>query len=146
MRRQRSYRFEIPEGRVNRVVFRRFSGVGEAVGEHAAIDAGGEGEQDAARDVEATRSQRQPGQRDHRVAAPIAEPGIACNDRAALAAPNDELVGGPHQQLHEGIAAARLGGDVLPPLDLRQAKPLDVLRNSWFRRGHHRRMRFGHQV
>ena len=84
----------------------------------------GKGAQDPRGHVVATGDQRQARQTDHGVAAPVAKPGIAGDDRTAACpersrrigligqgAADDELVGSQHQVLHPGrrvgVAALR---------------------------------------
>ena len=81
--------------------------VGEAVRQHAAIDEAREGAQHAGGQLGTPRGQRQAGQRDHRVAAPVAEPRIAGDDRHARGlvgqrTARDELVGGQHEVANPG--------------------------------------------
>ena len=56
--------------------------------------------------------QREAGQRDHGVAAPVAEPVIAGNDRFLVATGNDVLVGGNGKIADEGIVDGRRCGYV----------------------------------
>ena len=59
----------------------------------------GIGSQDAGRDVEAAQRRRETRQRDHGVAPPVGEPGIARDDagRPPAPAPHDELIRGLRQ-------------------------------------------------
>src|SRR5262249_62347472 len=63
---------------------------------------------DRARVVEAPARDEEPGERDHRVAAPVGEPGVAGDDRAAaVGAGDDEVLGGRLEARAQGILAAR---------------------------------------
>ena len=54
----------------------------------------------------------EPRQRDHRVAAPIAEPMVSGNDGAFLSAPHNELIGGLDQRSYERIVRGRSRQDI----------------------------------
>ena len=89
-----------------------------------AIDRGGERAQDALRLVVATGHQTEARQRDHGVAPPVGEPGIARDHRrVALAAAHQKLVGGEHEsargcgQARAAVAHAR--DQLLAPAPLR---------------------------
>ena len=69
-----------------------------------------ESAQNAARDVMLASRQGEAGQSDHGVAAPVAEPVIAGDDRFLVAAGNDVLVGGIGKILGEGILDRRRYG------------------------------------
>ena len=90
---------EIPERGIDRVVLRRIAGVGESIGQHPFADEAGKSAQNAGGGGVATRGERETGQRDHRVAPPVAEPGIAGDDGLAERLPagvtplDDELIG-----------------------------------------------------
>ncbi len=90
-------RMKHPQRRIRRVVFRSLAAVRKPVRQHAAIDEGGIGLQDVGGNVVATQGGREPGQRNHGVAAPVRKPGIAGDDagrRGAGGAPaHDELIG-----------------------------------------------------
>src|SRR5450631_997479 len=98
--------FEEPQRRVGGIVFRGLAGVRETIGKHALVNACGVGFKDLTGDVEASGDQRQTGQRDHGVAAPICEPVIAGHDGFERSALDDVLIGGggqrPHERLVEG--------------------------------------------
>ena len=72
-------RFDVPERRVDRVVFRDAAAAGKHIWQHAAIDEECEGLEDLPGISKSARRQRQPGQSDHGVAAPITKPGITRN-------------------------------------------------------------------
>ena len=59
--------------------------------------------QDAARDVIAVSGQCETGQGDHGIAAPVAEPMVACDDSFLIATGNNELVGGNRKRFHESV-------------------------------------------
>ena len=105
-----AYRFEEPERGIHRVVLGSFTSIRKAVGQHAAIHAGGEGQQNASRGLGTSRGERQAWEGDHGVAPPIAEPRVAGDDGAFGASAHDELVGCLHQGLDEGV---RGGADPL---------------------------------
>lgn len=91
--------FDIPKLRVDGVVFGRFAGIREVVWQHSAIDIACECLQDLAGESRAPGRERESGQRNHRVAAPVAEPVIACDDRTRVRVvrkgpAHDELIGG----------------------------------------------------
>ena len=91
-----------------------YSGVspesGKAVGQHAHVGGAAEGEQNVARDIEAAGDERQAGQRDHGVAAPVGEPVIAGDHGVQIAAAaDDELVGGGGQVGDQRIVDGRGG-------------------------------------
>ena len=73
-----------------------------------------EGEQDLARFLVTAGNDRKAGQRDHRVAPPVGEPGVTGDDRAQVSAPDDEGIGGADQVAHERVG-------VLPSLHERGA-------------------------
>ena len=96
-------RVEIPERRVYRVVFNRRGcciggNVGETVGELTLVHVFRKGQKNISGFGKASRRQRQPFQRDHRIAPPIAKPRIPRDDRVqcnAFHLPSDnELIGG----------------------------------------------------
>src|SRR5258708_26374221 len=66
--------------------------------------------QNASRDVMLASRQGKAGQSDHGVAAPVAEPVIAGNDRLMVATGNDVLVGGIGKILDERILDRRRYG------------------------------------
>ena len=73
-----------PERGIEGVVFGLIAGVGPAVGHHALVDVLRVVEQDCLGDGGAAGFQAETGQRDERVAAPVAEPGVAGDDRVGL--------------------------------------------------------------
>ena len=90
---------EIPERGIHGVVFGLAAGVRKIVRQHPAINVARKGKKNPLRNIGAPSRERQSWQRDHGVAAPIAEPVIAGDDAAAVrlfrqAALDDELVGG----------------------------------------------------
>jgi hypothetical protein len=96
---------DVPKRGVDRVVIGRAAGTGKDIRQHACVDEPGKRHQDAARRVEASGREAQTGQRDHRVAAPIAEPGIAGDHRLPVRGVGqrpreDEQIGGEHQPQH----------------------------------------------
>ena len=96
---------EVPEGGVRRVVLGSLATVREAIWQHALARVRGKRAQNRCRIVGPSRCEREARQRDHGVASPVAEPGIAGDDRPALCsrriacagAAHDELIGGEHQ-------------------------------------------------
>jgi hypothetical protein len=80
--------------------------------------------QHAGRDLGTAGCERQAGQRNHRVAAPVAEPRIASDDGvprlvgALRAAPHYELVGREHELLRPVGAIVRRGEQLLLPAAL----------------------------
>ena len=77
-------RLEEPQCGIDGVVFGLVAGAGKDIGQHAAIDEAGKGHQDVACALSCRPVARHsPGSADHRVAAPIAEPGIAGDHRFA---------------------------------------------------------------
>src|SRR5262249_34211393 len=115
---QRLYRVEEPQGRIGRVVVSGLPLVGEAIGQHPLVDGAGEGEQDTFGDVYTPGDKRQTGERDHRVAAPIAEPWVSGDDGLQIASFNEELVRRGDQILNERIGGWRFGHDRGAPVDL----------------------------
>src|SRR5579871_235065 len=85
-------RMEHPKRGIHGVVFGLFANVGKPVRKHSLIDAARERKQNLARFFKSARYQRKPRQRNHRVAAPVAEPVVAGNDRLLFAASDDKLV------------------------------------------------------
>ena len=76
------YGVEIPERRVGGVVFGNIAGIGEAVGQEAVLHVIGEDAQDGFGLLNAPGGQSEARQRDHRVAAPVGEPGVSGQDGA----------------------------------------------------------------
>ena len=104
--------FEVPECGIDRVVLRPFALVGEAIGQHALVHKASVGAQDARCDLGPAGGQRQAGQADHRVAAPIGEPGVAGDHALALRITwqrpvHDELIGCQDQLLVPGRRRGR---------------------------------------
>ena len=79
----RAQRMDEPQRRVDRVVGGD-ARLREVVRQQAVADEGRPGAEDPARLVVAAGGEGQPGERDHRVAAPVAEPRVAGDDRHAL--------------------------------------------------------------
>ena len=91
--------FDIPQRGIDGVVFWLAPDVREIVGEHPAVNVARKSEKDLPGNGSPAGRERQSRQRNHGVAAPIAEPVIAGDDAAAVrlfrkAALYDELVGG----------------------------------------------------
>ena len=106
--------FDEPQRRVHRVVFGLVAHAGEDIGQHPLIDEAGERLQDPARCVVPTGGKREAGQRDHGVAAPVAEPRIAGDDRLAIGnfgerTREHEAVGGKDELVDPGRRADQLG-------------------------------------
>src|SRR2546428_5427687 len=104
---QRAHRLEEPKRGIDRVVFRSLAGVRKTIWEHASINMTREFCQDTFRNLGSTGYERQSRQRDHRVAAPIAEPVIAGNYRLPIGARSDELVRRGGQRLYDFIRVRR---------------------------------------
>ena len=95
----------VPERGVHRIVFGLLAGVGEPVGHHATVHEGRVRFQYAAGDGGTPSRQCEPGQRDHRIAAPVCEPMVARDDGLAGGvsrgrSSHDKLVGGEDCLLH----------------------------------------------
>ncbi len=103
---------EHEERRVGGVVLRWACCIGEAVRHQATVEVGEEALQHLARDRELPAGDEQPGERDHRVPAPVGEPGIAGDDRGrAIRTANEVRLGGalePRPSLED--IASRRGG------------------------------------
>ncbi len=104
----------------------------------------GKGAQDACGNLGPTGDERQARQADHRVAAPIAEPGVARDDRTPVGivgqgAAHDELIGSQAQVLHPG---RRIGETALGRQPTFVCLPLGVSRRPIQIR---RRLGAGHQ-
>lgn len=91
---ERTDRFEVPQRRVYGIVFGRLAGVGEAIGQHPAIDVLRKFEEYAFSRFGPPCHKRKSRQRDHCVAAPIAKPVIASDDSLAMFARDNVLIGG----------------------------------------------------
>ena len=99
---------EEPERGVDCVVLGRLAAVGESIRQKSSIAVGEEGADDVARLVKAASRKEQAGQRDHRVAAPVGEPGIAGDHRrAAVLPPHHVLLGGVGEARSERIREGR---------------------------------------
>ena len=90
---------EIPQCRIDGVVLGRFAAVRKPIRQHPLTCMRGESPQDRSRLRRAAGAEREAGQRNHRVAAPVAEPGITGDDCRAgglsgrARAPHDERIG-----------------------------------------------------
>ncbi len=102
---------EHPERGVHSIIFGRFAGIGETIGQHAPIDAVRESSKNVACVIVAAGHERQAGQRDHGVAAPIAEPRVTGDDGFSIGAADDELIGRAGENGGEGIFDGRRAGD-----------------------------------
>ena len=113
--------FDEPQRRVDRIIFRRSAAIGKAIGQHAPIDVSREGAQNGGGELGTSGRQREPGQRDHRVAPPVAEPVIAgdhgCTGLRFDAARDDERVGSEDERFdpRRRLRHARVRG--VPPGD-----------------------------
>ncbi len=102
----RAHRLDEPERPVDVVVLGLGPLVGEAVGDHAAVDVPGKGLEDRLGDVEPARGEEKAGEGDHRVAPPVGEPGVAGDDGPPFAALHDESIGGRAQETQESTVGA----------------------------------------
>ena len=92
-------RVEVPERRIDGVVFRRFATVGKAIRQHALARVSRERSQNRRCVGCAIGRQREAGECDHRVATPVTEPRIPGNNGCAVGLPvppslDNELIGG----------------------------------------------------
>src|SRR5579859_1894339 len=72
---------EHPQGCVHGIILRSFSTVGEAVGDKSMAGKRGKSFEEPASFAVSARIQQQSLQGDHRISAPVCEPGITSNDR-----------------------------------------------------------------
>src|SRR5206468_12713178 len=122
----------IPQGGVRSVVLRYAACVWKIVGQHSTIDVTGEGKKNFSGDFRAAGCERQTGQRNHGVTAPIAKPVITRNDRPSLRLSgqrslHDELVGGKNQLANPGRRNRGGNGVVLHPLGIKPSFVLYLL-------------------
>ena len=106
---------QVPERGIHTVVVGPGAGTGKDIRQHALVDEAGEGLENAPRALLAAGGERQPGQGDHGVAAPVAEPRVARNHGLAVRhlgqRPREhEAVGGQYQLLQPGGRPAQAGG------------------------------------
>ena len=125
-------RMEEPEGRIGRVIEAVLLTFREHIRDQAVADVASKHPEDVAGLGRPTGRQRQPFETDHRVAAPVREPGVAGDDGVDLIAgsvgpreifhtagrADDELVGGQHQLAGEAGARAWRGGPEQTPTTL----------------------------
>ena len=116
-------RDEEPQAGIDRVVFRDVAGIRKAIRQHALAHKFRKGAHHARGNRRAPGGQRQAPQGDHRVAAPVTEPGIAGDDRHAdglsggIAPLDQELVGRQRELLQRcRIDAARGTATRVPEL------------------------------
>ena len=84
-------------------------GIGETIRQHSLIECAGKRQQNIARNAVPAGRKREPGQRDHRIAAPVGEPRVT-RDHALIRPPaDDELIGRGRQQIGSATAG-NLGG------------------------------------
>ena len=110
---------EIPQRGIDGVVLRRFVRIRKAIGQHALADMLRIRQEYLRSHVVPLRTQRQPGQRDHRVATPITKPRIACNQgfarrigcRARCTAADYELIRREDQAVDRGRVLSRDSGE-----------------------------------
>jgi hypothetical protein len=104
-----------PQSGIGGVVLGGYAVIGETIRHQAAVEVLRKGAQDLCADRGPTGGQRQSGQRDHRIPAPIAEPRVAGDDGRAVCetalprcAPSadDELIRGQHQPVDPVRACA----------------------------------------
>ena len=129
---------EEPQRGVGGVVVRDLANTREHVGQHPLADKAGEGPQNSQRNVVPPGRQRQTGQTDHRVAPPVAEPGITGNHRLAVRdigqrARDQEGVSGEHKPVDPGWGRLQRGGGQHLPI---MRKPpfqcrTDLVRRNW---------------
>ena len=101
-------RDHVPERGIDRVVFRLFARVREAVWHHAFGYRRRPGQQDVARQLQAAGQAHEAAQRDEGVAPPVGEPGIAGDDGPAGAAAHHVSVGRALERRPEAAPPARL--------------------------------------
>src|SRR5580704_16095773 len=106
-----------PERGVGGIIFRRFTSFRKPVGQHALIDAGGKSPQDAASVLISSRDKGESGQGNHRVAAPIAKPGITRDHGLMFATRHQELVCGGSELFGERVLRWRQGGYLFTSFD-----------------------------
>ena len=105
-----------PERGVDRVVVGVAFLAGEVAGHEAVAPGGRESIQDAGERAGPAGRLREPGRRDHGLAAPVREPGVAREDRrAAVVRVHHERFGAPRELVEDRILRAREG---LPPAAL----------------------------
>src|SRR5882724_756194 len=98
-------RFKEPQRGVNRVVLRCSARIRKIVRQHSSVNVTGKGKKYRSCDVRTARRDEETWQCDHGVAAPIAKPVIASDDRAGVRiagqrALHNELIGVQHQLLN----------------------------------------------
>ena len=126
---QRAHGFEVPERRVDRVVFGSFSGIWKTIRQHSPIHVFGEFAQNASRNIEAAGGESQSGQGDHGVAPPIREPRISRNNSLPITPADDVLVGCRRECAHElvlGWSSRSHFGTTLRLLDSKPAGRADI--------------------
>ena len=112
-------RLKEPQGRIDRVVLGRVAGIGKSVGEHPPVAMLRKSAQDPLRFVKTPWNQRKSRESDHRVAAPVREPGITGDDGfPVLSATHDELVGRKEKIAHKSVRGFPTLDEILPPADL----------------------------
>src|SRR5205823_8500412 len=79
-------RYDVPKRGIDRIEFRLFAGIGKAIRQHALRNSARPGEQNIARVFQMSGRDAEAANGDKRVAAPIAEPGVAGDEGFAFAA------------------------------------------------------------
>src|SRR5213083_1489229 len=102
-------RNDVPERCIDRIEFGLLAGIGEAIRQHALGNNASPGEQNIARVFQVAGRDAKAANRDKRVAAPIAEPWIAGDERLSLAALYQVLIGGAFERTGEIFPASLLG-------------------------------------
>src|SRR5207247_10614602 len=115
--------FEVPERRVDRVVFGSFSGIWKTIRQHSPVHVFGEFAQNAPRNIEAAGGESQSGQGDHGVAPPIREPRISRNNSLSITPADDVLVGCRRECAHELVLGWSSRSHFGPTLRLLVWKP-----------------------
>ena len=111
-------RLKEPQRGIDRVEFRGFTGIREAVRQHSLIYMSREGAQDATRNFILACRESKARESDHGVATPVTEPVVAGDDRFLLPTGNDVLVGRGDETPHEAIFNRRCHFGVLATGDL----------------------------
>src|SRR5439155_6566704 len=130
-------RNDVPERCIDRIEFGLLAGIGKAIRQHALRNNTRPGEQNIARVFKMPGRDAKAANRDKRVAAPIAEPGIAGDEGLSFAALDEICVGGAFERTGEIFPASLLGR---PNLGMTRFDGFDVgARVSFSREQEHRR-------
>src|SRR6059058_3874052 len=99
-------RNDVPERCIDRIEFGLLTGIGEAIRQHALGNNARPSEQNIARVFQMSGRDAEAANRNKRVAAPIAEPGVAGDEGLSLAALDEICVGGAFERTGETFRRA----------------------------------------